>query len=143
MLRVAGAEQHHIDPGLMPHKPIGRIGDGAGAAFMDQKAQRVGHLGEPLRNLSRLRQIPDRAPQPLGLGKNVADREHQQSADPVRNRQRKHAASGILVHHVKAEHDDLPDAVGDGAPDRLVLEIMGRGLGDAEMAELALGLFLQ
>ena len=49
----------------------------------------------------------------------------------------------VLVHHVEPEHDDVPQAVLDRALQHLVLGVAGAGLGDAEMADLALGLFPQ
>ena len=61
----------------------------------------------------------------------------------MRHRQRKDRLPRVLVHHVKADHDDLPDTVGDRACDHPVLGIVRCGLGDAEMAELALFLLPQ
>ena len=137
---VAGAEQHDIDPGLVADEAISRIDDAAGAASMHQKAERVGIVGEP-RGIFALSAVRASCGEPLGARKDVAHREHQQRADPVAVVSGKTCVAGVLVHHVERDHRDVPHAVLGGAPHHFVLGIAGPGLGDAEMAELAL-LFL-
>src|SRR6266446_7303210 len=48
MLRIAGAEEDDIDPGLVAHKAVGRVDDALGAALVDQEGERILGLGEPL-----------------------------------------------------------------------------------------------
>ncbi len=74
---------------------------------------------------------------------NVAHREHQERADAILPGQRKHRFARVLVQHVKGDHRDIPHAVAAGALRHRVLGVAGRGLGDAEMAELALLLLAQ
>ena len=90
-----------------------------------------------MRHLPRCGEIAHRGAQALGLREDVAHREHQQRADPAGAGQRKHAVAGILMHHVKPEHDHLPNLVLRRPVQNLVLGIVRRRLGDAEMAELA------
>ena len=47
------------------------------------------------------------------------------------------------MHHVKADHCDIPHTVGHGTLQHLVLGIVRCGLGNAEVMELAFGFFLQ
>ena len=56
---------------------------------------------------------------------------------------REHGLARVLAHQVERHHRDVPDPVGDGAQQHLVFEIVGRGLGDAEEAELSPFLLLQ
>ena len=46
-VRVAGAEQHDIDAGFVPHKAKAASVMVLRAGLMDQKAERVGRVGEP------------------------------------------------------------------------------------------------
>ena len=62
MRLIAGAEQHHIDAGLMPHVAIGRVGQAGGAAGMDQEAERIGVVGERLRHLALPPPVPASPP---------------------------------------------------------------------------------
>ena len=55
--------------------------------------------------------------------------------------QRKDRFARVLVQHVKADHHDVPYLVDNGALQHPVLGIVGCGLSNAEVAELALGLF--
>ena len=71
-------------------------------------AQRIGRVGEPLRDFSRRRQLAHRAPQPVRLREDVAHDKHQERADAVRAGQRKDAVAGVLVHHVKADDHHVP-----------------------------------
>jgi hypothetical protein len=50
VLVVASTEQHHIDARLVAHKAAGSVDDAAGAALVDQKAERIGTVGERLRH---------------------------------------------------------------------------------------------
>jgi len=143
MLGIAGAEQHDIDAGLVPDETIGGVRHRAGAAFMDQKAQRIPCFGEPVRDLTRCGKIAHRGPQTLGLRKDVAHREHQQRADAVGAGQRKDAVAGVLMHHVKPEHHLVPNPVLRRPLQNLVLGIVRCRLGDPKMAELAFRLLPQ
>ena len=140
---VAGAEQHDIDAGLMAHIAIRRIGQAGGAAWMDQEAERVGMVGQRLRHLALRCQFLHRFGHAVGAGEDAAHGEHQQRADAMFQSCGEHGLAGVLAHQVERDHDDIPDAVGDGAQQHLVFEIVRRGLGDAEEAEFALFLFLQ
>src|SRR5271165_212667 len=143
MVRVAGAEEHDIDPGLVPHKAIGRVDDAPGTALVDQKAERIGCLGEPLRYLARGRQLAHRCGELSRPREDVAHREHQQRPDPVLPGQREDPVASVLMHHVKPDHRDVPRAVGNGKLQHLVLGVVRCRLGDGEVTELALGLLLQ
>ena len=68
-------------------------------------------------------------------------REHQQRADALRPRDRKHVPARALVHHVEAHHEHLPDRIVHRALQHRVGEIDDRVLGDADVPDLAL-LFL-
>ena len=48
MLRIAGAEQNDIDPGLVADKTIGRVDDALGTALVDQEAERIRIVGQRL-----------------------------------------------------------------------------------------------
>ena len=109
----------------------------------DEKAERVGVVGERLRHQAIGGQLAHRRGEPPWLREDVAHREHHQRADAVLPGQREHRFARVLVHHVKGDHRDVPHAVAAGALDHSVLGIAGRGLGDAEMAELALLLLAQ
>ena len=128
---IAGAEQHDIDPGLVPDKTIGGVDDAAGAALMHQKAERVGDVGELMRHQPLRRQLAHRRGEALGLREDVAHREHHQRADPTLAGSAETPLARVLVHHVKADHHDVPHPVGGGAPDHFVLGVVRRGLGDA------------
>src|SRR6266436_5592588 len=41
VVRVAGPEEHNIDPRLVPREAVGGLGDGARSRFMEQEAERV------------------------------------------------------------------------------------------------------
>jgi len=62
---------------------------------------------------------------------------------PVLSGQRQYRLARILMHHVKADHCDIPHTVGHGTLQHLVLGIVRCGLGNAEVMELAFGFFLQ
>jgi hypothetical protein len=57
--------------------------------------------------------------------------------------QRKDRLARILMHHVKADHCDIPHTLGHGTPQHFVLGVVRCGLGDAEVTEFAFGFFLQ
>src|SRR6266571_8036244 len=138
VLLATGAEQDHVDPGFVAHEAVGRVLQTGGAALVEEEIERILLVGQRLRHLSRRHQLPHRRTQPARLRKDVAHREHQQRADPMPQGQRKNSVAGILVHHREANHDDVPYAVLGGASQRVVLKVVRRGLGDAEVAELAI-----
>ena len=72
-----------------------------------------------------------------GRAKMLAHREHQQRADLDAPASAGNTAPGVLAHHVERHHDHVPKP---RAPRRQssVLQVVRRGLGDAEEAELPL-----
>ena len=46
MRLIAGAEQHDIHAGLVPHVAIRRVGQAGGASGMDQEAEWIGVVGQ-------------------------------------------------------------------------------------------------
>ncbi len=77
------------------------------------------------------------------LGEDVAHREHAQRADLVGLRALQEMLARVLVHQVEGQHEHLPDRLLHGALQHDVLGIARGGLGDGEMAQLALLLLAQ
>jgi hypothetical protein len=141
MLRIARAEQHDIDTRLVPREAVGGIGDRARTPLVDQKAERVRRVGKPARQLTARGSFAQCCGEALGLREDVAHYEHQQCANAICHRQRKHLGAGILVYHVERDHDRIPNAVLHRAADHLVLRI--DELGHSKKSDLTLLSFLQ
>ena len=73
----------------------------------------------------------------------LAHREHQQRADALLARVRKHVLPRALMHHVEAHHEHLPDGIVHRALQHLVGEIDDRVFGDADVPDLALALLFE
>ena len=140
MLHIAGAEQHHVGAGLVAGIAIGGIDHAGGTASWIRKSSgcsRSASQAGTRRSAASLRMVLPEAPR---HAEDAAHNEHQERADPVLSRVREHGLAGVLVHHVEREHHHLPAVVLHRALQHQMLGVVGRGLGDAEVAKLALGL---
>lgn len=137
MRAIAGAEQHHVDAGLVAHVTIRRVDHAGGAVLVDQKAERIVGLAEPFLDQALLRQLTQFAGDAWRIGKNAAHREHDQGADAVFARHRKHVRPRALVHHVETDHEDVPDRIVHRALERLVGEIDDRVFREPDVTDFA------
>ena len=69
------------------------------------------------------------------MAEGAADGEHDKHADVLLDGGLKDGLARGLIEQVKADHDDIPDAVGDGAFQHLMLEIAAPVFGDADEAD--------
>ena len=86
------------------------------------------------------RQLAHSLRQKVGLGEDVAYDEHQQRPDALGPRAWENDAPGVLVHQVEGEHDHLPARILERSIEHGMVGIAGGRLGNAEVAQLALGL---
>ena len=143
MRGVAGAEQHDVDARLMAREAVGRLDHVGGAGLVHQEAERIVGRAEPWLDQTLGGERLHLAGDPRRIGKNAAHREHDQRADALLARRRKHVAPRALVHHVEAHHEHLPDRIVHRALERLVGVIEDRILGEPDMPDLALRLLFE
>ena len=120
---AAGAEQDHVDAGLMPGEAVGRVDDVLSSTGVQQEPQRVAGVDGALLELALGDKIPNGGLQQAGLAEDVAYGKHAQGADAIRTRAFQHRLTRVLVQHVEGQHDDLPHALFGGAFEHLVLGI--------------------
>lgn len=135
---IARAGEDHVDARLVAAKAVGRVGQGWGLGQQEVgKGGEVGGVELPFcdERVGEWAQVG-------GVSKGLSNGEHDLDADVLRAGLREDGGAGGLVEQIEADHQDIPQVVGEGLLEHGVFEVFVEHLAEADEAYFALPLRL-
>lgn len=131
---VARAGEDHVAAWLVAAKAVGGVGQGRG--FCQQEVGKGGEVGGvelPFgdEGIGEWAQV-------IGVAKCLSNGEHDLDADVLRAGLREDVGAGSLVEQIEADHQDIPQVVGQGLLEHGVFEVFVEHLAEADEAYFAL-----
>ena len=117
---VARAGEDDVDARLVAAKAVGGVGQGWGLCQQEVgKGVEVGGVELPFFD-----ERSGECAQVVGVAKRFSDSEHDLDADILRDGLREDVGAGSLVEQIEADHQDIPEVVGQGLLEHGVFEVL-------------------